>query len=431
VTESNDPTSSARRKDLSREPPTIDLEATVVSEGAQAAAAEGATADGTKTEAPLEAADPSPEMPPETPAGDPRSDAAATSAEPAEPRRAAPLGALATAGLLGGVVGAGVALAVQVWRAPPQEPDPRVAQIQRDVAALPRADALRGIEGRLGTLEGAQAPLGQRVEAAQALAAQAASRADEALNRPVPTSPPADGTDQGAAARDELGKRIAALEAQVQGLGSQLQERGQESAAAIQALDRRVAETAERLAALSREVAGGGSDATRAGTRVVLAQRLNDALRAGDPYGEVLAALSRFDADAARLAPLEPFAREGAPTGDALAREFRPLGDEIIRESRSGGTWPDRLLRMTERIVTIRPVNEPGATDVPSLVARTEQSLEQGRFAEALSAWNALPEPARRLSESFGQKLKQRAAAQDAARALADDAVAALNPATR
>ena len=58
---------------------------------------------------------------------------------------------------------------------------------------------------------------------------------------------------------------------------------------ATQPLEGRMRELEQRLAALSRQVAEGGSDATRAGTRVVLAERLHDALREGAPYADVLA----------------------------------------------------------------------------------------------------------------------------------------------
>jgi hypothetical protein len=161
---------------------------------------------------------------------------------------------------------------------------------------------------------------------------------------------------------------------------------------------------------------------------VVLAERLSDALRTGAPYTDVLSALKKVDGDAARLAPLEPFAASGAPTAAALAQSFKPLSADILRDERAtAGSWTDRLWRMADRIVTIRPVDQPGSTSVPSLVARIDQALARGDVAEAATAWQALPEPARRISEQWGLLVKNRAAAEKAASAIASDALTALN----
>ena len=86
---------------------------------------------------------------------------------------------------------------------------------------------------------------------------------------------------------------------------------------------------------------------------------------------------------------------------------------------------------MADKVVTVRSVDEPGSTDPSSVVARIESALANGNLAVAANAWNSLPEPARRLSEAWGRQLKQREAAEAAARAIAADAVAALNTATR
>jgi hypothetical protein len=244
----------------------------------------------------------------------------------------------------------------------------------------------------------------------------------------------------------DLSNRLAALETQVREGVAQAKESAQAAAgatqtltgttqtleSATQTLERRIAEQDERLAALSRQVAEGGSEAMRAGTRVLLADRLSDALRTGAPFGDILKGLQRFQTDPARLAALEPFAKDGAPTAAALAQSFQPLSERILRETGpSSDSWSDRLLRMMERVITIRPVDEPGSNSPSSLVARIRSALSRGAFAEAAAAWDALPEPGRRVSEEWGRQLKQRAAADNAARAIAADAIAALNASTQ
>ena len=52
-------------------------------------------------------------------------------------------------------------------------------------------------------------------------------------------------------------------------------------------------------------------------------------------------------------------------------------------------------------------------------------------MVEAAAAWDALPEPARRLSEEWGRQVKAVAQAQQAAQAVAADALATLNRTTQ
>jgi hypothetical protein len=495
VTDSTKPNRPPRRKDASREPPTIDLKATVVEAPATdqevvpetAASEPDRPADAAVESTPATEPAPEEQVPSESTvsestASEPLPEAAAADEPVAagsvagdstarEPRRSPGFGSLLGAGLLGGVVGAGAVWAVQTWQAPAPAPisapsstasaDPRVAQLQQQVGALARQDAVQALEGRLTALESGQQGLVQRVDAAQQVAERSAARAEEALSRPGPeASARAPAAPDNSQAVSELQNRVSAVEGQLQervqavsGLVDTLQERVRAVAGTVESVQRQVAENGQalqgrvaqaaetvqrqlseqdqRLSALTSQVAEGGSESTRAGIRVVLADRLTSTLSEGAPYAEVLAALRGFGVDQGRLAALEPFAGKGAPTPAALAESFRPLGDRIIRESRAGDSWSDRLLRMADKVVTVRTVDEPGSSNPSSIVARIESALANGDLASAASAWDSLPEPARRLSEAWGQQLKQRAAAEAAARAIAADAVAALNTATR
>jgi hypothetical protein len=146
----------------------------------------------------------------------------------------------------------------------------------------------------------------------------------------------------------------------------------------------------------------------------------------------VLDGVKKAGADAGRVAPLEPFAQQGAPTAATLTQGFEPVETAILRESRGPAEgWTDRLLRMADRVVTVKPVNEPGSTGVPALVARIRQALERGDVVEAAAAWNALPEPSRRLSEDWGRQVRAVAEAHQAAQAISADALATLNRTTQ
>lgn len=388
------------------------------------------------------------------------------------PERRSSAGALIGSGLLGGLVGAGLLYGLQTWQDTPAQDDPRIAQLEQRVNALRQQPAPSGqpqagaqaLAERIQALEAARGELDQRIQAIQGTAQQASDRAQEALNRPLPEAPqPA---PQNEAALTELTDRLSGLDEQVRANA----QRATNAATATQELDRRIAdldrrladqdsrfgeadrrlgeterrfadadrrfsEQEQRLAALARQEAENtrhADAASQTGAKVVLAGRLSDALKSGTPYAQVLEGVKKAGTEASRLAPLEPFAQQGAPTAEALARSFGPVETAILRESRgSSGNWTDRLLRMADRVVTVKPVDEPGSTGVPALVARIRQALEHGDVVEAAAAWDALPEPSRRLSEDWGRQVKAVAEAHQAAQAISSDALATLNDTTQ
>jgi hypothetical protein len=374
-----------------------------------------------------------------------------------KPERRTSPAALIGSGLLGGLVGAGLVYGLETWqqtsRAPLPQNDQRLAQLEQRVGALGQQQgsqppvSLQAVEDRIRALEAARGAVDERLQAVQGAAEQAAARAEEALNRQPPPAPPAP-APQDDAALAELSGRLSALESQLQAATqnaanaggatqaleqriAELDQRAAERDQSAAERERRIGEQDQRLAALSRQLSDenrGAEAASQAGIRVILSDRLNEALRNGTPYGEVLEGLRKAGADAGRLAALEPFAQGGAPTAAALAQGFKPLGAVILRDERAAtGDWSERLLRMVDQVVTVRQVNEPGSTGVPSLVARIEQALARGNVAEAAAAWEALPEPSRRSTEEWGRQAKAVAGAQEASQAIAAGALASLN----
>lgn len=403
MTDSSDPKAqNSTRKKMTREPATIDLKATVIDDGAPEKA---------------ETAGESVSQPEETFDSGAGTDSIAGAAPP--PSSTPPIyrhqaAVLIGAGLIGGLVGGGLVYGLQAWRA---DEDSRIAKLEQRIAGLSQPGTLQTLDGRVKALETARSVFDQRLQVAQGTAERAGARAEEAMKRALPVA----AAPQNEAALADLSNRISDLENQVKA-------DAQNATSEAKNLENRLTDQGQALAALSRTVTEGTQAATQAGIRVVLSERLNDALRTGVPYADVLSALKRIDGNAARLAPLEPFAASGAPSAAALAQSFKPLSADILREDRAAvGSWTDRLWRMADRIVTIRPVDQPGSTSVPSLVARIEQALARGDVAEAAASWQALPEPARRLSEQWGLLVKNRAAAEKAAAVVASDALAALN----
>ncbi len=457
----SDPTTRPRRTDSRREPATIDLSATEVH--ADPAAAGPMPPEPGDT-------DQSPEVPRPTPDEVIPSDdsgLAGSGAAPAEPetglspsrpadsrRRGLGFPALLGAGIVGGLLGAGATALTETWWRPRQSgTEARLAQVEQRVAAAPN---LAPIESRIAGLASETKALADRLGAVNALAERSAKQAQEALERPQPAPAAASENTANASALADLGNRLAAVEKQaeartqalsalekqtqeraqavssVQERVSSTEQRAQAATVAAQALERRIADQDQRLAALTKQVSERGSDALTAGLRVTLADRLADALREGAPAGQTLSMLGRLGAKPEMLRPLEPYAQSAPPSAAVLAQEFAPIGQRMIAEARTpAADWSERIWRMLDRVVTVRAMDDPKATDVASLVRRIEDALDRGAVADALAAWEALPEPSRRIAPDWGARLQQRAAAEAAAQTIYTEALSALEASTR
>jgi hypothetical protein len=466
VTDSpSDPTDPRpRRVDPRREPPTIDLRATEVRHDPESGVTPEDEAFRTKegSDKPAEptgwgeerASTPTPdevipedgapgEPPPSAPAAEPLAASSPSGAQadraPAR-RRPFGIGAFFAAGIVGGLMGAGLTFLAEPWRRGPSERvDARLAQLEQRVAVDPQNPAapleprIAALENQVRPLAEQVRPLTEQVQAARALAERSAQQAQAAMDRPQPSAPassPGSQVDRGRL--DDLQARLAALESQTQERTRTAAEAAQAGAASQQALERRLAEQDQRLAALTRQVEERRQDGSAASLRLVLAERVGDRLREGAPLGQLLPLLTRLGAKPENVRPLEPYAQQAPPSAPALLQEFKPLGSRIVADSRAAsGTWDDRLWRMLDKVVTVRAVGEPSGADGASLVARIENALARGALAEAATAWDALPEPARAQSQDWGARLKQRAAAEAAAQTMSAEALTAVEASVR
>jgi hypothetical protein len=280
--------------------------------------------------------------------------------------------------------------------------DARLAKAEQAAAAPRPAQTDAALTGRVAALEGAARPLaelGQRVEAASAAARDAKTRADAAFEAAQKNSAavPAQAADH---------KEIEALSSRVA---------AQEQAA--KAADEKIA----------RAAVSAGAD--RAGRLAFVAVALRSAVERGEPFAQELAAAKPLVPDAAALAPLEPFAAAGVPRTVTLARELSQLGGPILSAAgaapREGGIM-DRLAQNAERLVRIRPINEAPGDDAATVVARADVKAAHGDLSGALAELGALPAPVRAPAQGWMRRAEAQIAALAAARALADNAVAAL-----
>ncbi|HEV2511751.1 uroporphyrinogen-III synthase [Bosea sp. (in: a-proteobacteria)] len=374
-----------RRNRSGRTPPTIELAATqaVETPPAEATASATSAAEAERIETAAEAVLPTEALPEEfTPPPVP------------EQQRRYSLPTVALAGLAGGVIGAGLVLLALRLFGPDEgarlaELTKRVETLQTQSAAISAVDrkAAAAVESAAKASSEAQANAARLAELAKTPPAGATIPAglNEKLDRADSTA---------AAARDAaatLGQRLAGVEA-----------------------------AAKNAAQPSRQAL--------AAARVVLAERIRDAIGSGRPFQADLTALGDIPAD--QKTALAAVAGSGAPTRDKLLAQFKGHHALFVRETTpAANSWEDKLLGLASRIVTIRPVGDSGSSDPATLPIRLEGALVQNDVVKAADLWTQLPEPARRGSEAFGAALKQRASAETTINRIAQDAVAALGTA--
>lgn len=394
---------AAGQRGSHRTPPTIDGQIeTATTEPAQATTAtESASETVLPTEAlPQEFA--APEAPPPI-----MSSSAAPDTSPSEPAMAAIAAqetkprlhwpALALAGIVGGVIGAGLVM-LALSRATPAVSSTEIAELR----------------SRIDGLQGAATALDGKTTAAAAAAAKASADAQAAGAR---------ATELASAQRAQAPDSAA-----LAGLSTQVQR----AEAAATAIGQRLDQTTARIGSVETlaKTAASPSAQSLAAARIVLSERIQSAIASGQPFAGDVAALSKGGAAPEQLAALNAVAATGAPTRDALLAQFRGQRAMFARElTPATASWQDKVLGLASRIVTIRPVGDTGANDPATLLIRFENAISTGSIGAAAGLWGQLPEPARRTSADFGTSLQKRAAADAAIAKIAQDAVAALGAA--
>lgn len=399
----NEPDAEAMTRGRARRtPPTIDLKAQDTSKAQDAApsATDTASASAASPEAvlptealPQEFVAPdfaAPETKPST--GHAGSDEASHRAGAAETpflpetKSRLPWPALALAGIVGGVVGAG--LTMLAWsRATPAVDTAQIAELR----------------ARIDSLQGATTALDRKTDAAVKAGTEA----------------------QAAATRLGEQAKVQGTQSADSGAIASLSAQAQRAEAAANALGQRLG-TVETLA----KTASAPSPQALAAARIVLAERIQSAIASGQPFAGDVAALAKGGGAPEQIAALNAVATTGAPTRDTLLTQFREQRAMFAREmTPATASWQDRLLGLASRIVTIRPVGDTGSNDPATLLIRLENALASGNIVVAAGLWNQLPEPARRASADFGAALQKRAQADAAIAKIAQDAVAALGAA--
>jgi hypothetical protein len=434
--------------DGKRKPPTIDLTATDVT---ASVVAPGPVAEAVVAEEPAQP-EPVPETAaaPEPPKSEPQPEAkpetkqeTKSAAEPPPPppppRRRSAAGVIG-AGIVGGAIAAGLLFAANLFFPRDTETSAlqaRLAGIElelREMATRPRgAGDPRGLDdvtARLEKVEAALADAAQKLSKPAQLDPAVANRVS-AIEGQVKAMAETVGilgrrNDEIAAIAGEARARADAAAAAVAELTRKLAAQPAVSKADLDALTGRLNATAQELAKLAARPPGDD----RVSRLAIAAAVLRGPVQRGEPYAAELAAVKALGADAAALAPLEPFAATGLPSATVLAREISDLAPALLAASgatpREGG-FLERLQSNAEKLVRIRRVEEVAGTDPTAVISRIEVKAAHGDLAGALAELTSLPPPARLPAEAWIKKAQARAAAIDAARKLSADALAGLS----
>jgi hypothetical protein len=142
-----------------------------------------------------------------------------------------------------------------------------------------------------------------------------------------------------------------------------------------------------------------------------------------------LAAVKSLGVEDATLAPLTPFAADGVPSAVTLAREFATLLPSLSQAPTTptrDTSYLGRLEAYAQNFVRITPADAPPGDDASAAVARINDDVTRGDFANAVVAIASLPGRARSAAQSWVKKVEAREAALTASRRIAGDALAAL-----
>jgi len=377
---------------IKREPPTIDLEATKVSETATESKA--AESKATKSDP----ADPEGAAGPQHQADrEPRATASASVSRPISPWVIAPFSGAAAASL---VILVGWLLGWPEVQTPPAVPQVSAAAVDdlgKRVVGLesklgkPATDP--AVTARLDSMEKAVAALRGDVANLRAQSDKLASSVNEAKA----TGAPAPAVDLSA----------------INGRIDQIERTNRAQSAAIAQTDEKVASKPTDDLPLRR---------------VVAAALLDVAVRHGDPFAGALEAAKALAPEPDKLKPLEPFAAKGVPNPPVLTRELLTLVSKLSPAAESptdGGGIVDRLQAGASKLVRIERTDATG-NDRSAIVARVTAAALRNDLPDARRELATLDAADRAPAQAWLDKVAARDAALAASRQFAEDTMAGL-----
>src|SRR5580704_1598869 len=360
---------------------------------------------------------------PETPAPEPVDSAPLVFAPPPrlageQTKRRALFPALAATAVAGAILGFGGTLGLRYFGGSQingfvsgeriAELNARIDAVEgkEDAASAASRTALSAMETRVAAAENVANKAVESANSAQADAQKAFASgpvAQEPASGPAPAVP-----DLG-----PLEARIGTLEQKLAPLESAL-----------------AAPKADLRAQPGREKAEAGQGSSAQAIAIV-AESLLLKLDSGGQFSGELAALENLGVPQASLAPLRAASESTVSSERQLTARFAALvpgilASESAKQASADEGFLDRLTRNAKGLLRIRRVGDAEAAGVQGFVARIENALTDRDLEAAYKAWKELPGVTTTQLESWGEAVKARLDALNAARSIEADAVAVL-----
>jgi hypothetical protein len=337
----------------------------------------------------------------------------------AKPRSRFP--ALAATAIIGGILGVGGSFALRHFGGAqtPGVSEDRIAALSARIDSIESNEtkaqgdaaaptALAGLETRVAAAESAANKAAESAEFAQA-SLQKALESQPAAQEPTAGSNASEGPDLG-----PLNARIGTIEQKLSSLESALTAPKAELRAHQQDRESPVAKQDAHAQAIA-----------------IVAESLLLKLESGGQFQDELAALENLGIPADSLTALRTVSTSTVSSERQLTAQFTPLAPAIIasdpaNQASADENFLDRVTRHAKSLVHVRRVGGAEDTDVEGLVTRIESALADHDLDTAYKTWSELPSVAKTKSEGWGEAVKARLDALNAARSIEADAVAVL-----
>ncbi|MFZ2103045.1 MAG: mitofilin family membrane protein [Oricola sp.] len=290
----------------------------------------------------------------------------------------------------------------------------------------PLQSQVDGLSAKLATLENATpsvaADLTAEIDAVRAVA-DANSQAVATLEQKLATLAESGDAGDGAGV-EALSSRVGSVETQLSDLARKLAtletsasdpaaldalRAGFETAAqSVESLKSDVSALGERLSAAEKEIDSG------AGNRVAVAlaaSALKSAADRGSAFMSELEAYAAINPDKTGVGALQDYAASGVPTLAQLTERYPSVANAIV--AAANGAGPDagigeKLIASARSLVQVRPVGEVEGDEPGAIAARMEIALAAGDFDSMIAEWEKLPEASRQASVGFMDDVKAR-----------------------
>lgn len=167
--------------------------------------------------------------------------------------------------------------------------------------------------------------------------------------------------------------------------------------------------------------------------QVAAATLLDTSVHQGEPYAAALTAAKAFAADAKTLAPLDAFAATGIPSARALGRELLALLPKLAPKPEAAaapsGMW-ERLQQGASKLVRIQRTDARAGAD-GVVIARAAAAAQHDDVVEAKRELNSLAVADRAPVQAWIEKVNARDAALAASRQFVADTMTALSKSAR